>query len=122
PALEDGTSLARERVGRDGVAEREPILRVEAVLVLRRGASRHAEAVVGEHLAGAGDVAHDTVKDAPPAPVIVHAELEEMAQKAPALRDAKRKRVADAGTVRSRAIGDQRVRCAVAVGALVAQK
>jgi len=84
-ALQDGTCLARERVGRDRVAEREPVLGIEPVLVLGCGAPRHAEAVVGEHLAGAGDVAHDTIEDAQSAPVVVHAELEKMAQKSPAL-------------------------------------
>jgi hypothetical protein len=51
--------------------------------------------VIGEHLAGAGDMAHQAVEDAAPLPVVVHAELEEMTQKTPALRDAKGERVAD---------------------------
>jgi hypothetical protein len=38
-------------------------------------------------------------------PVVVRAELEEMAQKAPALRDAKGERVADAGALGPRALG-----------------
>ena len=87
-ALEDRAGLARKRVGCDRVAEREPVLRIEAVLLLGRGAPRHAEAVVGKHLAGAGDMAHHAVEDAPPMPVVVHPELEEVAQKTTALRDA----------------------------------
>jgi hypothetical protein len=71
--------------------------------VLGSGPSRHAEAVIGEHLAGAGDMAHHTVKDPPAMPVVVHAELEKMAQKTPALRDAKGERVADAGIAGRRA-------------------
>jgi hypothetical protein len=71
--------------------------------------------VVGEHLAGAGNKTHHTVKDAPRVPVIIHAELEKMAQKTPALRDAKGERVADASTVGPHALGDQRVRRALAV-------
>jgi hypothetical protein len=39
--------------------------------------------VIGEHLAGGGDMAQHAVEDRPPMPVIVHAELEEMPQKAP---------------------------------------
>ena len=83
--------------------------------MLGRGASRHAEAMVGEHLAGTGDVAHDAVEDTPPVSVLVHAELEEVAQKTPAPRDAKGERVADAGIASPRALGDHRVRRAAAV-------
>ena len=60
-------------------------------------------------------MAHDTVDDAPPVSVVVHAELEEMAQKTPALRDAKGERVADAGIASPHTVGDQRVRGALAV-------
>ena len=76
---EDRAGLARERVGRERIAKREPVLRVEAVLVLGSGAARHAEAVVGEHLARTRDMAQHAVEDAPPVPVVVHAEFEEMA-------------------------------------------
>ena len=122
PILGRAVSLDDQRVGRDRVAEREPVFWVEPVLVLGSGASRHSKAVVGEHLAGAGDMAHHTIEDAPAVPVVVHAELEERAQKTPALRDAKGKRVAHAGIVRPRPLGDHRAWCAVAVDALVAQK
>jgi len=64
-------------------------------------------------------MAHDTVEDAPSEPVVIHAELEEMAQKTPALRDTKSERVVDAGIVGPRPLGDQRVRRAVAVGGLL---
>jgi hypothetical protein len=37
----------------------------------------------------------NALEDAPLVPVVVHAELEEMAQKSPALRDAKGERMAD---------------------------
>jgi hypothetical protein len=68
-APEDSSGLARERVGRDRIAKREPVLGIEPVLVLGGGAPRHAEAVVGEHLARTRDVAHDPVEDALPARV-----------------------------------------------------
>ena len=41
-------------------------------------------------------MAHDPVEDAPPVPVLVHPEFEEMAQKAPALRHAESERVTNA--------------------------
>jgi hypothetical protein len=44
--------------------------------------------MVGEYLAGAGDVIYHAVEDAPPAPVVVHTEVEKVAQKPLALRDA----------------------------------
>jgi len=82
-ALEDGTGPARERVGRDRVAEWEPILRIEPVLVLGGGAPRHAEAVVANTLPAPATWLHHTVEDAPPVPAVVHAELEEMRRKRP---------------------------------------
>jgi hypothetical protein len=85
--------------------------------VLGRGPRRHAEAVIGEHLTGAGDMAHNPVEDAPSASIAFHAELEEMAHKTPAPRDAKSERVADAGVLDPRPFGDQRVVRAVVVGA-----
>ncbi len=85
---------------------KSPVLGVKPVLVLGGRAPGHAETVVGEHLAGAGDVAHHTVEDAPPVPVVIHSQLEEMAQKTPALRDAKGERVANAGTIRSCSAAD----------------
>ena len=42
---------------------------IEPVLVLGRGAAGHAEAVIGEHLAGAGDMAEHAVEHAPPGAV-----------------------------------------------------
>jgi hypothetical protein len=78
---------------------------MEAVLVLGGGASRHAEAVIGEHLAGAVDMAQHAVEDAPPMPIVVHAELEKMTQKTSALRDAKGECMADAGTGGPRPVG-----------------
>ena len=57
--------------------------------MLGRGAAGHAEAVIGEDLAGAGDMAEDAVEHPLPGLVGVHAEFEEMAQEAPALRHAK---------------------------------
>ena len=80
--------------------------------MLCRGAARHAKAVVGEHLAGAGDMAHDPIEHAPARAVAVHPEFEEVPQKAAALRHAETDRVADLGIVRQ-----QRV-----AGALMAQK
>ena len=67
PAL----GFTRNGIGCDRAAEREPILWIKAILVLGRRASRHAEAMVGEHLAGTGDVAHDAVEDTPPVSVLV---------------------------------------------------
>ena len=64
---------------------------IEPVLVLGRGAAGHAEAVVGEDLAGTGDMAEDAVEDLAAALVGVHPEFEEMAQKPPALRHAERR-------------------------------
>jgi hypothetical protein len=78
-------------------------------LLLEQRTAQHClgrQTVVGEHLAGAGDVAHHTVEDAPPVPVVIHSQLEEMAQKTPALRDAKGERVANAGTIRSCSAAD----------------
>ncbi len=63
--------------------------------MLGRGAAGHAEAVVGEHLAGPGDMAEDAIEDAPALAVAVHAELEEMPQEAAALRHAEADRMAD---------------------------
>ena len=63
--------------------------------MLRRGAARHREAVVGEHLAGAGDMGQHAVEDASAMPVVVHPEFEEMAQKAAGLRHAEGERVLD---------------------------
>ena len=83
---QNAPGVAADRIGRQGHAEREPVLREPPVLVLRRGAAGHAEAVVGEHLAGARDMAQQAVEDAPPGIVRVHPELKEMAQKAAALR------------------------------------
>jgi hypothetical protein len=100
----DRSGLPRERIGRDRIAEREPVLRIEPVLVLGSGAFRHTKAVVGEHLARTRDVAHHTVEDPPPTPVVVHAELEKVAQKTAALRDAKGERMANAGTLGPRAL------------------
>src|SRR5947199_50316 len=48
-------ALAGNRVAGSSLAEGEPVFGIEAVLVLRRGAAGHAEAVIGEDLAGAGD-------------------------------------------------------------------
>ena len=79
PAFEDGALVAGKWIGRDRLAERKPVLRIEPVLVLRRGAARHREAVIGEHLAGARDMRQHAVEDALAAPVLVHAEFEEMA-------------------------------------------
>jgi hypothetical protein len=94
-AGQDRGGPAGERIGRRRIAEREPVLGVEPVLMLRRGAAGYAEAVVGEHLAGAGDMAEDAVEDAAALAVAVHAEFEEMPQKAAALRHAKADRMAD---------------------------
>ncbi len=55
------------------------------VLVLGGGAAGLREDVIGEHLAGAGHVRENAVKDAPPALVLVHAELDVAAQVAPTL-------------------------------------
>jgi len=84
--------------------------------VLGGGAPRHAEAVIREHLARTRDMAHHPVEDAPPMPVVVHAELEEMAQKAPALRYAEGEHVTNAGALGPPALGGYRVRRAVEVG------
>ena len=78
--------------------------------------------MVGEHLAGAGDMAHATIEDAPPMSVVVHPELEEVAQKTPTLRDTKGERMADTDTLGRHPLGEQRVRRAVAVGGFVAEK
>ena len=67
-------------MGHHCVAERKPVLRMEPVLVLRRGAAWHGEAVVGEHLAGTGDMGEDAIEYTSAVPVIVHAELEEVPQ------------------------------------------
>src|SRR5205085_12390411 len=94
-AVEDRAGLAGKRIGRGGIAEREPVLGVEPVLMLCCGAAGHAEAMVGEHLAGPGDMAEDAVKNAAAPGVAVHPELEEMAQEAAALRHAETDRMAD---------------------------
>src|SRR5207248_9422298 len=86
--------------------------RIGPVLMLGRGAARHAKAVVGEHLAGAGDMAEHTVEHAPARAVAVHPEFEEMAQEAAALRYAEADRMPDLGIV-----GQQRVAVS-----LIAQK
>ena len=92
---QNATGVAADRIGRKRHAEREPVLRKKPILMLRRGAAGHAEAVIGEHLAGAGDMAEHAVEDAPPGAVRVHAELEEMAQKAAALRYPEAERMID---------------------------
>src|ERR1044071_2930669 len=79
--------------------------------MLCRGAPRHAKAVVGEYLAGPGEMAHHAIEDAPARAVAVHAELEEMPQKTAALRHTETDRVPNLGIVRH-----QRV-----AGAFVAQ-
>src|SRR3984893_9360879 len=111
-AVQDRAGMAGERVAGDGIAEREPVFGIEPVLVLGRGAAGHAEAVVGEHLAGAGDMAEDAIEDAAALGVAVHAKLEEMPQEAAALRHPEADRVTD-----FRPLQNQWV-----VGALVAQK
>src|SRR5439155_19567697 len=116
-ALEQRSGLARERIGRARRAEREPVLGVKAVLVLRGGAARLAEGVIGEHLAGTGGVRIDTVEDAAPALVLVHAELDEMAQVPSRLRAAKRHRMADAGALAALPACDERLVRAFFVGA-----
>jgi len=67
--------------------KRKPVLRIEPVLVLCRGAAWHREAVVGEHLAGTGDVGEHSVEDASTMPVVIHAQFEEVAQKTACLRN-----------------------------------
>jgi hypothetical protein len=47
---------------------------------------------------------HHAIKDAPPMSIVVHSELEEMAQKTPALRNAKSERIANA-----RGLGGERL-------------
>ena len=48
--LQNSAGVAGEGVGSHCVAERKPVLRIEPVLVLRRGTAWHREAVVREHL------------------------------------------------------------------------
>jgi hypothetical protein len=48
------------------------------LLVLSEGAVRLGEDVIGEHLAGTGRVREHAVEDAPPAFVLVHAELDKV--------------------------------------------
>src|SRR6266700_990501 len=111
------TALAGYRIGGGRLAEREPVFRIEPVLVLRRSAARHAKAVIGEDLAGAGDVAEDAVEHDLAGLVGVHPELEKMAQKAAALRHAERQRMADLARPRDERIGD-----AAAIGARIAEE
>ena len=98
-AVEDRAGLAGKRIGRGGIAERKPVLRIQPVLMLCRGAAWHAKAMVGEHFAGAGDMAEHTVEHAPARAVAVHPEFEEMAQEAAALRYAEADRMPDLGIV-----------------------
>jgi hypothetical protein len=92
---EDRTCLARERVGRDRIAKREPVLGIKPVLVL----GRRAPGMPKRWLANTLPAPATWLKNASGIPDIVHAELGEMPQKPPALRDAGSQRVADAGTL-----------------------
>ena len=86
------------------------------VLVLLLPAPRLTELVVGEGLARAGDVGVDAVEDDAARDVLVEALVQEVAQHAPALRDADRDRGAGQPGLR------QRVRIAAGVRRLVAQE
>ena len=116
-AGQDAAAVAGNRVGGRRRAEREPVFRVEPVLVLGRGAPGHAKAVIGEDLAGPGDMAEDAVEHPLAGRVGVHPEFEEMAQEAAALRHAKGQRVADFAGPRQERVGN-----AAAIGAAMAQE
>ena len=97
--------------------EREPVLRIIAVLVLGRGAARLRKFVVGKHLPDAGNVREHAVEHFSAALVLVHAEFEVVAQIATALRDADRESVAHRCAVRGERIGG-----AFLIGLLIAQE
>ena len=66
-------------VGRQRVAKRKPVLRIEPVLVLGRGPAWHRKAVIGKDFAGARDMGEHPVEDAPAGAVVVHTKFEKLA-------------------------------------------
>src|SRR5712691_9786631 len=91
------------------------------ILVLGESPIGLAEAVIAENLTGARGMRKDPIEDAAPARILVHAELDVVAEVAAALRSAEGERMADAGRLRALP-GQQRVGRALGVGALVAQE
>src|SRR5438093_1370739 len=87
--------------------------------MLRRGAARHREAVIGEDLAGARYMGQNTVEDATAMPVIIHAELEKVTEETARLRHSESERVLD---LRPAAMNGHRIGCPLAVRLLVAQE
>src|SRR5215467_5521514 len=84
------------------------------ILVLSKSAVGLGKDMIGEHLAGTGGVREHAIEDPPPALVLVHAELDEVAQIAPALRAAERHGVTDAVA--------KRIGRALIISALIAQE
>jgi hypothetical protein len=119
-AAKQRTGAPARGVGPIDGAEREPVFGIETVLMLGRRASRLGESSVGEHLPGACGVGKRAVEHAAAAFVLVHSELDEAADEAAALGNAEAERMARPGGLAAPA--HRRVRGALGIGAVVAQK
>ncbi len=89
-AAQQRAAPARHRVVLEGGREREGVLRVEVILVLRVGARGLGEARVEEDAADTGDMGQHPVEHAGAGLVPIEAEMDEVAQEPAALRDAER--------------------------------
>src|SRR5215831_10124548 len=90
--------------------------------MLRRSAARHREAVIGKHLAGTGDMREHAIEHTSAMPVVVHAQLEKVTQKAPGLRNSEGERMLYFGRIVSSAAPKHRIGHSVAIGELIAQE
>ena len=109
--------FAGERIGDLSRAEGKPVLGIVVVFVLGRCAARLREGMIGEDLSGASGVRIDAVEHLAPPQILVHAELDMVAQEAAGLRAAEGDRMADAA-----ALPRDRIGRSLLVGAFVAQE